>query len=642
MIAQPIGVGRHAPGTGRRGWIWPLALAATAIALYANALGNPFLSDDLALVSGNPTVTQPSAAGLLGLWTTDYWQGIDSEGRVVALGGDRNLYRPVTTLSYWLDAVLAGAQPLRFRLTNLLLHTAAAGLVGLWCARLTGSAAGGAVAAAFVLLHPTATDVVNRIAGRADILVVLAIAGCLATQRAAQTAGWTWRRTAAAALWAVVAFGAKESGLVLVPLMALQAWIGGAPAARLEHGPSAGGVPGARTERGSSGGRKPGVPPTPAGARGGQAAHGWRIGWRPLLAIGVPFLLYLAARLAVVGPPSYAEAALGGMANPLLGRSLLERLPASAALAWFYLTTILWPWPLIAFDLPTRAPAWSDLETWLGLLALVAVAAAAISLALRRHPCALGLVWWLAVFAVVGQLLVPLGTYREVRLAYTMIGGPAPLVAWLAARAVSTRPPLRRAALAAAVIAASVAAGLVVTRNVDFRSDIVLVEADLRRSPDNLATLVRLGGLYERAGRLAEAQRALARATELAPDLAQAWYELALYHERYGNKATARDLYERALTRDPAHVPALVSLGVITMDADDLETAARHLEHAELLAPDDEFVGYNLAVLAERRGDLDGAIARLEDLVRRHPDYAMATRGLAALRHVRAQSRGQR
>jgi tetratricopeptide (TPR) repeat protein len=575
-------------------WAWPVVCAAVALGLYANALDNPFVSDDVLMIAGNPTVTQPSTAALVRLWTVDYWQGVDPQGHVQEVGGDRGLYRPVTIASYWLEARCCGVTPRAFRLVNVLLHAAAAWVVGLWCAAWLGVAAGVA-ASAVVLFHPTATDVVNRIVGRADILALLAVAGFLLVQRTAQRAPWTWPRVLAAAACAVVALGAKESGAAVLPLAAVQAWLGRQPAA-------------ARAARHSR---------------------------RAALALGLVLVLYLGGRAAAVSRIGYDHGPWDLIGNPLAGTTLSARLPAVGTLVLGYLRLLVAPWPLFAFDLPTRLPDWSDPRAGLGLAALALLAAAAAGLLVRRHVLGLALASWLAGFLIVGQLVLPLGTYRDVRLAYGMLGSLALAMGWLVAPVSRWRRSRRQVALALVTTMMVTWAALVVRRNFDFRSDIALLEADARRRPDDASTLGRLGGLYERAGRLTEAERAFTRAVELAPESPEAAYELALWYQNRGKRDAAKRFYERTLELYPEHPMALVALGSMALDSDDLNAAARLLTRAAELAPDDPFVVYDLAVLDERRGNVAGAIERLERLVARHPEYGQAVQGLAALRGQR-------
>ena len=166
------------------------------------------LVDDPVIIAANPYVNDP-AGGVL-LWGSDYWAG---------LGEDSNLYRPVTIFSYWLSARFS-AEPWWQRLWNVVLHACAAWLVGLWCARWQRQPAG-YLASALVLFHPLATDVIDRIVGRADILVLVGTAGFLWLQRRCAVEGWTLGRWWCAGALALVALGAKESGLILIPLAVL-------------------------------------------------------------------------------------------------------------------------------------------------------------------------------------------------------------------------------------------------------------------------------------------------------------------------------------------------------------------------------------------------------------------------------------
>ena len=579
------------------GWRGALVCAAAALTLYANALGNPFISDDLRLIATNPTIASPSAVGFRKLWSTDYWEGIDADGRVVPLTVDRNLYRPVTMLSLWLNAALGGSAPWSFRIINVLLHALSAWLVGLLCTRWFG-AVPGIIAAAAVLLHPVATDVVNRIVGRADILVLLGVSGALAVQSVAARDGWTWWRAVALALLVTVALGAKESGLIVVPLALVQAWL-------------------ARGRRGR-----------------GDAVEGERGGVLPLLgavAIFLPLVVYLAARFATVGWPRYTPDPIWELLdNPLWQTSLRRRLPAVGALAATYVRLLLAPVPLFAFYVPARLPSWSDPQVWIGVVVLGAVTSLAIVLLVRRHILALAATWLLASFLVVSQLVTPIGAYSEVRFAYPMLGGLACVLAWCARRLDAARPGLQRMALALGLLAATAAVAIVVARNRDFRSVAAVLEADVARQPNSPAALVRLASEYEDT-RAAEAGALYARVTALAPGSTQAWYERAGYEAGRGDMDTAREMYERAVALYPAHYPALTALAQIAIAAGELTKAERLLADAERAAPDDPAIALCRAILDQQRGETAAARRRLEQLVARRPDYAPAVRALAAL-----------
>ena len=188
----------------------------------------------------NPGLRSPSLNGLHTIWTRDYWVLLDDQGNGVPFGTDRFLYRPLTTTSLLANELLSqqvirlAASPsasrspedlrrMSFRAVNVLLHAAAAMLVGLWVARWMGSAAGIA-AALLVLVHPVATTVINCLTGRADLQVLIGIAGCLAIHKLAHDVGWTWQRRVGMSAFAFLALGSKEVGLLVLPLVAAQAW----------------------------------------------------------------------------------------------------------------------------------------------------------------------------------------------------------------------------------------------------------------------------------------------------------------------------------------------------------------------------------------------------------------------------------
>jgi len=571
------------------GW-WILVFAALALALYANTLDHPFVGDDRPLIQENPTTAEPSLAGLRDLWIRPYLVGIRPDATTVSLAADHNVYRPITTLTFWLNAALSGLVPVSFRIVNVLLHALAAWVVGLLASRWRGATAG-VVAGTIVLFHPIATDLINRMVGRAELLVVLGTAGFLAVQRNAQRHGWTWARTAGASVAAFVALGAKEPGIVLLPLAALQEWLG-----------------------------RP-APPEASDRR-------W---WRGALALGVPLLLYASARAVAVGVPRFERSAYDLLESPLAQAPFAARLPASLSLVVDYVRMVALPWPLMALDFPARFPTWSDAEPWIGMVALAVLVGAAAWTCWRRDPYVLPLVWWLASFFVVSQLIVPAWTYREVRLAYPLLAGAALGVAWLVVGAGWSRPRARAAALASLAAYAIVCSALVVTRNADWRSDLAVAEADVRRDPDRPSAQSKLGDMLDVNGRTQEAERAYQEAARLAPTSYQVWLQLAGFYERQNRLVEARRAYERAMVVDPTFADAFVGLALLDMRAERLDEARTLLLRAEHADPDDPFAQYNLAVLDEWAGKRADAISRLRRLIERHPDHRQAVEALATL-----------
>jgi len=572
-----------------------VASVVGAFVLYAGALGHPFIGDDQLAVRGNPTVARPSVTGLRALWVTDYWRGVAPDGLVTEMSTDRNLYRPVTIASFWLTSWFAGIDATPFRVGNVLLHALAATLIGMLCVAL-GWRRGGPVAVVFVLVHPVATDVVNRIVGRADVLAVIGVLAFVLVQRHARDGGWTAMRALAAFVAACVAFGAKESGVVLVPLALFAGWIFG-PAAR---------VPG-RADRGR---------------------------WLGAVALVAAAALYLIGREVAVDLPTYAPTTtwdLGG--NPVWGTSLAVRLPVALALAAHYARLVLFPTTLIAFDVPPVVPNWGDLETWIGALVLAALGAGLVVAAWRRHPVSVGVAWWLLSFLIVSQFFVPIGAYREVRFAYVLVAAGALTIGWLFERVSARAGWARAAGLVVVLGAVAFAIPTVWQRNADFRDLRTLLEADVRQRPASPAALIRLANIHDQARRDAEAEAAFVRVIELAPMSAQVRYELADFHSRRGRTDRARELHAQAVGLNPQHYLSLLALGNIALSQKDIATAESWLTRAAEVAPDDPWVIYTLAVLDDNRGQRARAVQSLTALVERRPDFRSA---VSALEHIRA------
>ncbi len=588
---------------GGRAALLAVASVVGAFALYAGALGYPFIGDDQLAVSGNPTVSRPSATGFRALWVTDYWRGIAPDGRLTEMSTDRNLYRPVTIASLWLTSWLAGIDVRPFRVGNVVLHALAATLIGVLCIAL-GWRRGAVVAVAFVLLHPVATDVVNRIVGRADVLAVIGVTSYVLVQWRAGDRGPTVARMLAAFVASCIALGSKESGAVLVPLAVFVAWIY-RPASR-----------------------------APGGVDRGQ--------WRVMVPLGAAAALYLLGRQLAVEFPTYAPTTtwdLGG--NPVWGAGLGVRLPVALALAAHYGRLVLWPTSLIAFDVPPVVPNWGDMETWLGAVLLVTLASALAVAAWRRHAVSIGVAWWLLSFVIVSQLFVPIGAYREVRFAYALVVATALVGAWLFERAAARGGATRIVSGVVVVVAIVVAVPAVWHRNADYRDLQALLEADVRQRRASPAALIRLANIHDQARRDDLAEAAFARVIELAPASAQARYEFAGYHERRGRPDRARALHQQAVTLNPEHYLSLMALGNMALGDRDIAAAEMWLTRAAAVAPDDPWVIYNLAVLDDNRGQRARAVESLTALVDRRPDFALATRALDQIRKDEARKAGR-
>ena len=154
-------------------------------------------------VVSNPLVT--GSAPLSSLITSDFW------GVPLSHTGSHKSYRPLTSLSFKLDWLLAPGSPFQFHLTNLLLHALVTHLFHtlLLSLSLPSSSSTALTAALLFAAHPIHTEAVAGVVGRAELLSALFF---LLTLLAHRRHGWS----VGASLLAAAATLAKEQGVTVL------------------------------------------------------------------------------------------------------------------------------------------------------------------------------------------------------------------------------------------------------------------------------------------------------------------------------------------------------------------------------------------------------------------------------------------
>jgi len=564
---------RRTPGTQQFAGFLPLLGTAILVSFltFGASIPHAWLSDDTPLVENNLTLQQSDPLTAVRLWSSDWWEEIGAGGARFRAGEDKNLHRPVAMLTLWVNSRLGATTPAPFRATNILFHALAAALVGALAARRIGFRLAGWIAMLMVALHPAALDAINRIVGRADILVVVGMAGSLLVQTTARE-GWTWARMILVPLAAIVAMGAKESGYAVLPLVLLVAWLD-------RH----------RTPR----------------------------PWLAPALVGGAAVLMLTLRLSVVGLPHYVpDPRIDLLANPLAGLRFVDRLPSALANAFWYVRMLIVPWPMRAID----RPVWGEPMVWLGALVLTVLVAGFVMAFRRRHESALSLGWWLASYVIVGQFLVAIGAFRETRLLYPLHAAPAQGLALVAqdhARSTVGRPAHAVARAAALALAAGWLA-IIAVRTGAYADDIRLLEADLAHHPAPL-TWLQLGTVYMEGGRMPEARTAKEKALLLAPNSPQALADVGAFYVDTDNFARGDSLLVRALALAPDNSVALHNLGTLRLRQERLAESHELLLRAEKLDPEFILTQFNLALLEILMGRADDARTRLARLERQTP-----------------------
>jgi Flp pilus assembly protein TadD len=615
---------------GRGVWHFaPLFVAAVVLLVFLPASRFEFLTwDDPAYVTRNPLVM----GGITGR------KLLDGLAAVVMCN-----WAPLTILSYQLDAALFGPGPFGFHLTNVVLHAAACGLLGLALWRMTG-AAGKSTAAALVFgVHPLRVESVAWVSERKDVLSVFFLALALLAY------DWFTRRPGIGRYLAVVAAMAaslaSKATLVTLPVLLLlcDAW----PLGRIA------------ADRLTSWLPRPSADPPRMVVSFRRAI----LEKLPLFAVAIAFTWITVLAQGV---------ALKGNVN----RSLLgQRLPNAVFATGWYLWRFFIPANLIPYYSPIDP---GEAASWVAISAAACLVLMAIAVAtVRSRPSfAWGMAWFFVSLLPVAQI-VQTGQHGYAdRYSYIPHLGLCVAVVWAVADLLkSVRAPALVGPVAAMLVTITAVA---VTRPLlmHWRSEETLWEHALAVDPGNFhchyqlgcarlrardfdaaerhlrvalrgydgvgLVAARLAGVYAEMGDFFRARRCIDRAIMTMPeDEATQWgidrlqaaldarprseatrdlVRNGLSAARSGDFRTALGHFTRAAAEDPAAVEPCTNAGLACLEGGDATEARRWFERAVDNDPFNADCRVNLAKLLVARGELVTAIMHADIASRIDPD----------------------
>lgn len=543
-----------------------LALVTWALPLRS---GPGFCYDDREAIVSNPVVD--GSLPLAEAFRRDYWHHLEDAGH----------YRPLATVLLRLDHTGSDApSPLRFRLTNVLLHGLVVALLGWSWLR---------IARRFELpfpwfglgvlaVHPAGADVVAWISGRTSLVSALgATAGLLALTHARRPRG----AALAVASGTLLALLGKEDGVVLAAVLPLMA--------------------------------------------------GALLGWRAL-----PWGLFGAAAAlglyAFLRHGAFGQAFPSSPSAPLANTPLGQRLLLGAG-AWNHgLEEFLLFWNPAPPTLPVPGSEPESEGLPLRSLLVAAPLLAAAYFAARPRPVrlffGLALVSLVACIAPLSQL-VPAGELFAPRFLYQPMVLGAFALAWCSElwRRLLGRwtDPVRLALLLAlAVVSVLQAAPRYHDRLTFWESHLPALDGDAR-------VLNAVGQARQEAGDLEGACAAYGRAMELDPGYGAPWSKLAELHIGAGDLEAAEAAYRRSIELDPDAVIARANLGSVLLrlerPGDAVLVYREAVERSPGLAP----LHRGLARALLRTGDTDGARTSAERALQLDPSDASTLRLLERL-----------
>jgi hypothetical protein len=533
----------------------PTALVLLAAILpYLPAVRGEFLRDDVPYVLHNAVVVMDRP------WSDLFTQSLPPHSPL-------GLYRPLTTLTFRLDRLVGGTQPLVYHLSSIALHALACVLLLFLLRRLGLPQPWAALAAALFAVHPSHVEPVCSISARSELLAFIAVLGALFQV----TAGRPGRLGAAGGFVAALAAClAKESGIIVLPLAALVVLL---PGPALEH----------RAAR---------LIPVALGC-----ASAVTIKWLTTGAIGL---------------------ARAVQAFPLLGpgeRALL----AVRLLGFDYPAMVLWPGALRHEDPLLYAEPLLGAPLAAGVVVVTAGALAAWRAVARRSRWVVFvLFWFVAALLPYLHLFTSIGETTASRFLFAASVAPAVGAAVLARHLAGARPARGAIVLAGIVFAAAACS---TWRARDYRSEAALWQAELGRHADSPYAIYFMGVMEAaRAPSPAEGQRRLAAALDRALAVAPSHPYMLFLRAQSKLDVEAQPLEALALVEKLAAVnPDYIFLdtlrGRIAAQVGRGDEALRLFEAARVENRWDALARFELARDAEGRGANGRAAMLIEEAI---------------------------
>jgi len=560
------------------------AVLIIAFAVTAPALKNRFCGDDLGLITNNPQL----AASPLPLLTHSFASGATAAHRLPV-----SYYRPLTSISFWLDRHLWGLRPLPYHLHNLLLNLVCVALVFLILNLLLASPIAAALGSLLFALHPMHAESISYVSGRTDLLMALFVLGAfylllLAHRRMD-------RRLAVLALAAyALSLLAKETA-ALFPFFCL-AWFVSAELIARRNGDRA------------------------------SAPRG-RLNWLIFATLVVITTGYLTTRTHVLGPGLRLTPDVRPAQFPALMLNTLG----------LYVKLFFYPFrhqPYYPFRTGfLSVNGYGVLALCFVVLALVAarVRVRNSSFVLRHSSFSLGL-WWSVLFLLpVLNLLFLSGPIAAERFLYLPSFGFVLLVAALAVRLFRRHSRISLVARTASLAVALVLAINLLTTVSTWRDDLALAQAMTRATPDFAMAHNSLGVALKEQGQNAPAETEFRRAIRLKPNYAEPHNNLGTTREALGDRNAALAEYRLAVDYDSTYAVARNNLGATLGALGEPDSAIAEFLAVLRFDPDNAEAHNNLGVTYYSQNRRDLARQEFLSALKLRPDYVRALVNLARL-----------
>ena len=570
---------------------WLLALAfGLVLLIYMQVWRFDFVYDDHDQIVNNAKIRDWSHVG--GYFTSHLWANVGHFDR------SSNYYRPLFLLWLRLNYASFGANPSWWHATSLALH-----LLVVWCAyraalRLLQLMAyeeanqqrAAALAALIFALHPVHVEPVAWVSASSELLLTTFFLLAFTAYASSRLQTGRWRGIVASLVFFCLALLAKESALMLVPvLMGCEVLV-------------------RRTQNNDATWRA-------SLARASAAIWPW-------VAVGV---VYLVVRRWVLGEFGHTQV---GLANDVI----LKTVPT---LVWFYTRHLVWPYPLAFLYDVFYVDAVHSRQFVIPLLAMLPVAAGLWAMCRGSRTAQMAALWTgLTLLPVLDVALLRFNALAQDRYLYLPSFGFCMIAALLLGR-LCTAPRFHRVALYA-VLALTAAMGLLTARQATpWENDLLLYQNAVEVSPGNAMAKTNLASELMQRG---ENGRALQLLRDSYAIDSYAWttsFNLGYLYFNIGDLPQAERFFQRAIQLDAHNRNQFLMLGMTEKRMGHFADAAVTLAKTAEIWPEAPLVHLSLGEVLEQQGRYDEARRQFEQELQ-GPNPAAAR---AALERLQRQSK---
>jgi protein O-mannosyl-transferase len=358
----------------------------------------------------------------------------------------------------------------------------------------------------------------------------------------------------------------------------------------------------------------------------------------------VAFAIFMAIRSSVLNAydANQPSTTVEFIDNALSGApSAVSLFATKVVVMGIYLKLMLVPYPLLSTYSFNSIPFadFSSIWFWLSLIAYVAMIYFMVTRFLRdkKDPWAFGILFYLATIFLFSNFPFLMGAELAERFAFFASAGTCLLMALAIEQWIIKAKDAEISVLKSTKVMAILAplcllyAGQTVARNAEWKDNVTLYKADVKRSPNdcrlyhNVASALAEEVYLQEPDTLKklkiddEAISYLKQGLEIYPDYADLYVEMARIYDRKGSPDSAVKYNKLALSMNPSNFTANNNLGSVLLTAGRYREAIPYFQLAMQYNPNFKYAYLNVARCYNQLKQYDSAVINFRKLMEFEP-----------------------